>query len=93
MHEGGIVTRMLEAALARAAQAGATRITALELELGSEAGVDRDSIAFHWPLLSAGTIAEGAALRIRGSHDPRAMRLRAIDVDDGPEAAAGGGLC
>jgi hydrogenase nickel incorporation protein HypA/HybF len=83
MHEAGVAERILEAALARAAIAGAARITVVELEAGTAAGVSEEALRFHWSEQARGTIADGAELRIVGVDDPTAFRLVAIESADG----------
>jgi hydrogenase nickel incorporation protein HypA/HybF len=86
MHEAGIVRRMLDAAVERA---GGARITRVELEVGEASGVSVESVELHWPLVTAGTTADGAALVILEAADPFACRLVAIDVDDGAGSPSG----
>jgi hydrogenase nickel incorporation protein HypA/HybF len=80
MHELGIAQRILEVALARAAAAGATRITGLQLEIGEDSDVSASAIELYWPAVSRGTPAEGARLAFASAADPRAFDLRSIDV-------------
>ena len=82
MHEMGITRRILEVALERAADAGATRITDVHLEIGEESEVAPESLAFYWPEVSRATPAEGARLVIDVARDPWACRIVAIDVAD-----------
>lgn len=81
MHEAGIAERILEAALAAAADAHAVRVTAVEVEAGAEAWVSEEAVRLHWGLVTAGTAAEGAAFRFVPVDEPTALRLVAIDVD------------
>jgi Zn finger protein HypA/HybF involved in hydrogenase expression len=83
MHELGIVERLAEAVNARAAAAGSVRVRSVELEVGDDAGVDLDSIALHWPIVASGTLADNAVLRFVPAGSPRALRVVAIDVEDG----------
>jgi hydrogenase nickel incorporation protein HypA/HybF len=80
MHEAGVADRILEAVLAHAALAGASRVTLVELEAGEACGVSDEAVAFHWSEVARGTPADGAALRIIPVDDPTAFRLVAIDV-------------
>lgn len=82
MHEAGVAERILEAALARAALARATRLTVIELEAGPGSGVSEEAVRFHWAEVARGTAAEGAELRIREVADPTAFRLVAVEVPD-----------
>lgn len=82
MHEAGITERILEIVIEQAAQAGARSVTDVYLEVGEASGIDTDSVALHWSLLSRGSVAEGAALHVETSADPLAFRLTSIEVDE-----------
>ena len=84
MHEAGIADRILDIVVARAAEAGALRITSIHLEAGVLAGVSEDALRFHWEQHAAGTPAEGAVLHLVQTDEPTDLRLVAIDVE-GPE--------
>lgn len=94
MHELGITRRILEVALERAAAAGATRVTEVQIEIGEESDVAPPSLEHYWPEVSRATPAEGARLLFSVASDPWACRVVAIDVPDtSPHAdssAAGG---
>lgn len=64
MHELGIATEALEQALARAQEAGASRITCIGLRVGALSGVDPESLEFALEALLPGTPAAGAAVEI-----------------------------
>ena len=83
MHESGIAERIIEVALERARAAGAVRITDLRLEIGPEAVASEAAVASHVEEAATGTIAEGARIHFLPTADPRALRLVAIDVEDG----------
>lgn len=84
MHELGITRRLLETALERAVEAQATRITAIQIEVGELSGVSRDSVEFYWPEVSRDTPAEGARLIFSTADDPTVFRIAAIDVAEAP---------
>jgi hydrogenase nickel incorporation protein HypA/HybF len=65
MHEMAITEQLLSTALRHAEQAGAARITRLNLVVGQFASVVDDSVQFYWDFIAKGTIAEGAILHFR----------------------------
>ena len=88
MHEAGMVDRILEVVLARAAEAGAPRITAIHLQAGPLSGVSEDSLRFHWAEHAAGTAAEAADLRVTSTDDLIELRLVSIEVEGADEEPA-----
>ena len=82
MHELGITQRILEVALERAAEAGATRISDVHLEIGEESDVAPQALELYWPQVSQDTPAEGARLVFSVASEPFACRVVAIDVPD-----------
>ena len=64
MHEIGLMQRMVEIALERAASAGAQHVQRVTVRVGAESGVVPDVITLAFDVATRGTIAEGAELRI-----------------------------
>lgn len=64
MHELPILRNLLSIALRRAADAGATRIVALELRIGALCDGEEPWLERYFRVASRGTIAEGATLRM-----------------------------
>jgi len=64
MHEIGLMQQALERALNYAAQQGARQIDCVTMRVGAESGVEPEVIAFAFPVLAQGTLAEGARLII-----------------------------
>jgi hydrogenase nickel incorporation protein HypA/HybF len=62
MHEYSITQSLLELALARAGEAGAGRITRINLVLGEMSGVVDECVETYFEFLSKDTIAAGAGL-------------------------------
>jgi hydrogenase nickel incorporation protein HypA/HybF len=64
MHEMGITQGVLAASIDAAAEAGATRITAIRLNIGDMTEIVEDALQFAFEALSPGTMAEGAVLEV-----------------------------
>ena len=64
MHELSLLLALAEQVQAEAQRHGALRVLAVELRIGSLAGVDAEALAFAFPLAMAGTAAAAAQLHI-----------------------------
>jgi hydrogenase nickel incorporation protein HypA/HybF len=64
MHEVGLMQRVLEIALKEAARQSACRIHQVRLSVGVLSGVVPEALEFAFSAVTAGTIAEGASLKI-----------------------------
>jgi hydrogenase nickel incorporation protein HypA/HybF len=64
MHELSLMEEVRRLALAAAAAEGATAIQSIELRVGEQAGVELEALRFAFPVVMAGTIADGAELRL-----------------------------
>ena len=64
MHELAIMDSALNLALDQAQKAGATKVHALRLRIGTLSGVVPEALQFAFEALTPGTLAEGAALDI-----------------------------
>jgi hydrogenase nickel incorporation protein HypA/HybF len=62
MHELGITEQLLELTLRHAEEAGAERVTRLNLVIGEFSSVVDESIQFYWEMMAEGTPAAGAEL-------------------------------
>ncbi|MDH7570367.1 MAG: hydrogenase maturation nickel metallochaperone HypA [Armatimonadota bacterium] len=65
MHEVSLAMEVVRQALEAAANAGASRVTAVQVELGVLRGVDPDAMEMAFTAVAAGTAAEGARLDLR----------------------------
>ena len=64
MHELSLLEALRDQALAAVRAEGAQRIAVIRLRVGELAGVELEALRFGFPVVMAGTIAAGAALRI-----------------------------
>jgi len=85
MHEIGLMQRMVEIALQRAAGAGAGHIQRVRVRVGAESGVVPDVITLAFDVATRGTIAEGAELQIEDV--PIACFCAACGLEFAPEDA------
>jgi hydrogenase nickel incorporation protein HypA/HybF len=70
MHELPITESLLKIALRHAKEAGAERITRLNVVVGELSSIVGESVQFYWDIISKDTIAEGAELhfeRVEGT--------------------------
>ena len=67
MHEMALAEGMLQLVEETAAKSGATRVTAVRLELGALAHVEREALCFCFDAVSKGGIADGAVLEIEAT--------------------------
>ena len=65
LHEFSTMQSIVEVVLKAAGEHGASRILSIELEVGEMTLLNPDQLRFAFSILSKGTIAEGASLRIR----------------------------
>jgi hydrogenase nickel incorporation protein HypA/HybF len=64
VHEMSIAVSMLEGVLRAAEQAGATRIEAVEVEVGAMQLVVPEALRVAWEAVRTGTLADGSILKI-----------------------------
>jgi len=72
MHEMGIMSGVLQTVVASAEQAGATRVTSVQLSIGRMTEAIEDVLVFAWEALSEGTICEGSKLEVN-MIEPRSL--------------------
>jgi len=97
MHELGIAESALNVALARAREAGATRILRMVIRVGALSGVDPEALQFAFTAILPGTIAEEARLQIDPvaavAYCPSCEKDFSPDTDHFFECPACGQLC
>jgi hydrogenase nickel incorporation protein HypA/HybF len=64
MHELSIAMSIVEICTEEAEKAGAGRVTRVEVEIGSLAGVEPEALSFSWDIATQSTLLEGAPLEI-----------------------------
>jgi hydrogenase nickel incorporation protein HypA/HybF len=62
MHELSVTQSLLDLALKHANQAGATKISSLNITIGDLTSIIDDSVKFYWDIIAKDTMAEGAEL-------------------------------
>jgi hydrogenase nickel incorporation protein HypA/HybF len=75
LHELGVTQNILKIALHHAHEAGAARITTLNLVIGELASIVDDSVQFYWGMIAKDTLAEDAVLNFKRL--PAALKCRA----------------
>lgn len=62
MHELAVTQNILEICLRHGKEAGATKVTDINLVIGQFSSIVDDSVQFYWDIVADGTIARGAVL-------------------------------
>lgn len=83
MHEFSVTQSILALVLEKAEDAGAERISRINLVIGELSGIVDDCVQFYWDFLSKDTIAAGAELSF--SRPPAQMRCRSCAAVFTPE--------
>ncbi len=62
MHELAVTQSILDISISHAKEAGAKRVTDINIVIGQFTSIIDDSVQFYWDIVSEGTIAHGAVL-------------------------------
>jgi len=93
MHETGIVQSLIHQLQAAAIDAGATRVSGVDVTLGALSQFSPEHFRQHFAEAAQGTLADGATLRIRLSEDagdPHAQSVMIESINlEVPEEADG----
>jgi hydrogenase nickel incorporation protein HypA/HybF len=86
MHEASLTRGLVRTIEEIAAREGATRVVGIEVWLGALSHMSKEHLAEHFAQAAAGTIAEGAALRVSVSDDPahsdaQDIRLESVELE------------
>jgi len=65
MHELSIAMNIVEICTEELQKAGANKVTGVEIEVGTMAGVETDALEFSWDVAISDSLLEGAPLLIR----------------------------
>ncbi len=76
----GIAEAIVRTIAAEAGERGASRVRAVDLDIAVTEGLNRESLCAAFALAAAGTVAEGAVLRVHVVHDSRGRRPPAWTV-------------
>jgi hydrogenase nickel incorporation protein HypA/HybF len=91
VHELALLQSIVSVVLKHSEEAGATRVLAVDLEVGELRGLDEECMQRYFDFVSAGTVAADATLRIRRS--PVRFSCRscgdtfAVDLESGDTVA------
>jgi hydrogenase nickel incorporation protein HypA/HybF len=69
MHESGLIEDLIQKIEAVARQNSARKIVGVEVLIGALASIGADHLREHFQIAAAGTLAEGAELRVTVSDD------------------------
>ncbi|NTV47466.1 MAG: hydrogenase maturation nickel metallochaperone HypA [Chlorobiales bacterium] len=78
MHEMSLCESILRITEQNAAKGGFLRVRKVRLALGSFSGASRESLAFCFPIVVKGTVAEGAVLEFIDAPD---TTLRVVEIE------------
>jgi hydrogenase nickel incorporation protein HypA/HybF len=85
MHEAGLIHNLVHRLEAAARDAGAERVSGVEVWLGALSQISAEHFREHFDAEVRGTVAEGAALKLEVSDDPTApdalsVVLRSVEL-------------
>jgi hydrogenase nickel incorporation protein HypA/HybF len=68
MHELSVMSYLLERVETHAERLGASKVVTINLVIGDRTSIVDDSLLFYFDMLTPGTVAEGASLKVRRTH-------------------------
>jgi hydrogenase nickel incorporation protein HypA/HybF len=81
VHESSLIADLLEKIEAVAHEHSADKVTAIEISIGALSGIGPDHLREHFNAAAAGTVAEGAELRLNMDEDPLSTGLLLQSVE------------
>ncbi len=86
MHESSLIPDLIAKIEAVARENGASKVTAVDVQIGALAMIGPDHLKEHFIEAAEGTVAEGADLRLTVSEDPLdseagSLLLKAVEVE------------
>lgn len=79
MHELSLCENILQIVLRKVADDPCARVTKVTLSMGAHAGVSQEALAFCFPAVCKGTVAEGASLVFKITKGTQ-LRVAALEV-------------
>lgn len=65
MHELSVMSYLLERVETHAERLGASKVVTINLVIGDRTSIVDDSLLFYFDMMTPGTVAEGASLKVR----------------------------
>ncbi len=65
MHELSVMSHLLERVESHAERLGASKVVTINLVIGDRTSIVDDSLLFYFDMMTTGTVAEGASLKVR----------------------------
>jgi hydrogenase nickel incorporation protein HypA/HybF len=80
MHEMSLCESILRIIERQAEKEGFSRVLKVRLEIGEHSGASEESLAFCFPFVTKGTVADGAELEFIRKPDGRTLRVGELEV-------------
>ncbi len=82
MHESGVIEELLGKVESAAKANSAKKVVAVEVAIGPLAAIEPEHLRDHFVIAAAGTVADGAELRIRETEDPGGgILLESVEIE------------
>ncbi|MGA2433786.1 MAG: hydrogenase maturation nickel metallochaperone HypA [Bryobacteraceae bacterium] len=81
MHESGMIEELIEKVQSAALENGAVRVLSIGVAIGDLGMIEPDHLREHFEIASMGTLAQGAALRVRTCEEPFGLLLESMELE------------